>query len=71
MTVPPCGSVDTAVMPTAVPVAASVKRTLAAVLLSVGADGATLVTAIVTLAVAVLPNPSVTCTVTVWLVAVS
>ena len=59
---PPPGSVDEAVMPTAVPLAAPSNTLLAAPLLSAGADGATSVTPIEN-ADDVVSAPLVACTV--------
>src|SRR5438552_19173567 len=68
VTMPPAGSVEAAVMPTAVPLAAFSFTALAAGSLSTGAEGARLFTLIVKLLVLVR-LPSLASTVIVWLVA--
>ena len=71
VTVPPLTSLEVAVIPTRSPLAAPSETVLAALLPSVGCDGATSVTAIVKVWVVNAPLASVAWTVMLWLVAVS
>ena len=70
VTAGPFGSVEEAVIPTGVPLAAASATLLAAALLSAGVEGATLPTLMVKESDE-LRLPSLACTVMVWLVAVS